>query len=385
MKPPQSLTDAYPPGLQRRHLIGAAAAAVATSLSKPVRAANSPILIGQSVPLSGPLQGAFKGPLAGQQLAIDELNRSGGVAGHPLQLILLDDAYDPKRTVDNVQQLVERDQVIALTGLGSTAGIGAVLPYLAEKRMPLVGSWSGAHVLRLKPHPCFFTSQGSFEDEVDRSLRTLVTLQMGHIGVAVQDNAFGQLIMPMLQAKAQALGATLVGTAPLAVDGSNAAEAVSSLAKAKPKAVMLIAVGPSVAAFVLTAKTALHVPIYTLSVSASSVAPMGPAARGLAMTQITPYPWREVDPMAKAFNRLAVASQVPVDYGSYGGYLGARFLIESLQRAGPPFTSESIISAIEGIQNWSLGGNLLNFSRTRHHGSTWAEITIVGPKGGFRR
>jgi branched-chain amino acid transport system substrate-binding protein len=385
MKQQFQTPDLTAPLLRRRHLLGAAAAAAATGLSLPLRAAEAPILIGQSVPLSGPLMGAFKGPLAGQQLAVDELNRKGGIGGRPVKLIVLDDGYDTARTVENVKLLVERDQVVALTGLGSTAGIGTVLPYLAQKRMPLVGSWSGAHVLRLKPHPCFFTSQGSFEDEVDHSLRTLVTLKMDQIGVAVQDNAFGQLIMPMLQAKAKELGATLLSTAPLAVDGSNAAEAAKTLADAGVNAVMLIAVGPSVAAFVLASKAALKVPIYTLSVAASSVTPMGPAARGLAMTQIVPFPWRKVDPMAREFNRLAEAAKVPVDYSTYGGYLGGRFLIEALERASPRIAPEAIIAAVESIKDWSLGGNRLNFSPTRHHGNSWAEITIVGPDGRFIR
>jgi branched-chain amino acid transport system substrate-binding protein len=377
--------DLTAPFLRRRHLLGAAAAAAATGLSLPLRAAEAPIVIGQSVPLSGPLMGAFKGALAGEQLAIDDQNRRGGIAGRPIKLIILDDAYDPKRTVENVKQLVEQDQVVALTALGSTAGIGAVLPYLAQKRMPLAVSWSGAHVLRLKPHPCFFTTTGSYEDEVDHSLRTLVTLQMGQIAVAVQDNAFGQLVMPMLEAKAKELGATLVSIAKLAVDGSNAADAAKELAAGKPRAVLLIAVGPSVPAFVVAAKSTLKVPIYTLSVAASSVAAMGPAARGLAITQITPYPWRKVDPMARDFNRLAEAAKITVDYGSYGGYLGGRFIIEALQRASPRITSESIISSIESIQDWSLGGNRLNFSPTQHHGNSWAEITIVGPDGRFIR
>lgn len=377
--------DATPAGIQRRHLIAAATAATAVGLSTPLRAAGAPILVGQSVPLSGVLASAFKGPLAGQQLALDELNRTGGINGRPVQLVLQDDAYDPARTVANVKQLIEKNQVVALTGLGSTAGIGAVLPYLAQKRIPLVGAWSGAHVLRLKPHPCFFTSQGSFEDEVAHSLRTLVTLKMSQIGVAVQDNAFGQLIMPMLETKAKELGATLLSTTPLAVDGSNAVQAAKALAEAEVKAVMLIAVGPSVAAFVNASRSALKVPIYTLSVAASSVAPMGPEAHGLAMTQIVPFPWRKVDPMAREFNQLADAKQVAVDYSSYGGYLGARFLIEALERASPAMTPESIIKGIEGIQDWSLGGNRLNFSPTRHHGNTWAEITIVGADGRFLR
>jgi branched-chain amino acid transport system substrate-binding protein len=385
MSPSQPRTYPGTPAIHRRQLISAAAGAVVAGMAFPLRAAEPPLLIGQSVPLSGPLMTAFKGPLAGQQLAIDELNRQGGIGGRPVKIVILDDGYDTARTVENVKQLVETDKVVALTALGSTAGIGAVLPYIAQKRLPMVGSWSGAHVLRLKPHPCFFTSQGSFADEVEHSLRTLVTLKMDQIGVAFQDNAFGQLVMPMLQAKAKELGATLLSTASLAVDGSNAAEAAKTLTDAKVNAVMLIAVGPSVAAFVMAAKANLRVPIYTLSVSTSSVAPMGAAARGLAMTQIVPFPWRKVDPMARDFNRLADAAKVPVDYGTYGGYLGARFLIESLERASPRITPETIITAVESIKDWSLGGNRLNFSPTRHHGNSWAEITIVGPDGKFLR
>ena len=83
--------------------------------------------------------------------------------------------------------------------------------------------------------------------------------------------------------------------------------------------------------------------------------------------------------------QLAEAAKVPVDYSSYGGYLGAQFVLEALRRAGPKITPEGIIQAIQGIRNWSLGGNMLSFGPDRHHGSAWAEITIVDSNGRFRR
>lgn len=374
-----------PHGLDRRQLIGAGFALAALGLPTLARSQAGPIRIGQSAPLSGPVAGAFQGPLAGQQLAIDAVNGQGGIGGRPIEMVLLDDAYDTARTVANVRTLVEREKVVALTGLGSTAGVAAVLPYLAEARMPLVGSWTGAHVLRLRPHPTFFTSQASFKDEVEHSLRTLATIHMNTVGVAYQDNAFGELMMPVVEAAAKELGVTLVARTPLAVDGSNAAEAAKALATAKPKAVLMIAVGPSVVGFVRAARAALNVPVYTLSVAASSVEALGADARGLAMTQIVPSPWRQVDAMARTFNTLAEAARVPVNYSSYGGFLGAQFLIEALRRASPRITPDNIIQAIQGIRNWSLGGNMLSFGPDRHHGSTWAEITIVDGNGRFRR
>jgi branched-chain amino acid transport system substrate-binding protein len=371
--------------IRRRSLLGAGAALAAFGLPTTGHSQTGPIRIGQSAPLSGPVAGAFQGPLAGQKLAFDAVNQKGGIGGRPVELVLLDDGYDTPRMVDNVKLLVERDKVVALTGLGSTAGVAAVLPYLAQTRTPLVGSWTGAHVLRMRPHPSFFTSQASFKDEVEHSLRTLATIHMDTVGLAYQDNAFGELMMPVVDNAAKELGVNLVARAPLAVDGSNAAAAAATLAAAKPKAVLMIAVGPSVAGFVRAARTALNVPVYTLSVAASSVAALGAEARGLAMTQIVPSPWRKVDAMAREFNDLAEAAKVPVDYSSYGGYLGAQFVLEALRRAGPKITPEGIIQAIQGIRNWSLGGNMLSFGPDRHHGSAWAEITIVDSNGRFRR
>ena len=371
--------------MPRRHLLAASGALALASLGRTARAQDKAILIGQSVPLSGPVAGAFQGPLAGQQLAIDAINQKGGIGGRPIRLLVRDDAYDTERTVRNVHELVDKDRIVALTGLGSTAGVGALLPYLAEKRMPLVGAWTGAHVLRLKPHPSFFTSQASFKDEVEHALRTLATIRLTEIGVALQDNPFGQSMQPVIEATAKALGLTVTRIAPLAVDGSNASAAVADLAAAQPKAVYLVAVGPSVAAFVKAAKAQLNVPVYTLSVAASAVTALGADARGLAMTQIVPYPWRQVDPMAREFHQLASAAKLTVSYSMYGGYLGARFLIEALQRAGGTVTPESIIKGIQGIRNWSLGGNVLNFGPDRFHGSSWAEITIVDGDGKFKR
>lgn len=369
----------------RRQLVLGTAAAVGSAWVAPLRAQDGEILIGQSAPQTGPVAVAFQSPLAGARLAFDEINRKGGINGRRIRLVLLDDAYDTQRTVENVRQLVEQEKVVALTGLGSTAGVAAILPYIAEKRMPLVGVYTGAHVLRLRHHPTLFTTQASFKDEVEHQLRTLVTLKMDKIGVAFQDNEFGKLMMPVVEAAAKELGATLVATAPLAVDGSTSAQAADAIVQARPMAVLLIAVGPSVVGFVKAAKAGLNVPIYTLSVAASAVPALGADARGLVMTQIVPYPWRQVHPMARDFNREAAAADVAVNYNSYGGYLAARFLIEVLRRAAPNISSDNIIRTIQGIRNFDLGGTLLNFSPTNHHGTNWVEITIVGPDGRFMR
>ena len=58
----------------------------------------TPVLTGQSLPLSGPMAGVFAAVLAGEKLAIDESNQRLGGRGQPIELALMDDGYDPKRT-----------------------------------------------------------------------------------------------------------------------------------------------------------------------------------------------------------------------------------------------------------------------------------------------
>src|SRR5581483_8756976 len=62
----------------------------------------------------------------------------GGVNGRKIDFEILDDAYDPSKTVPLVQQLVEKDKVFAVVGsLGTAPGL-ATWGYLNSKKVPQV-------------------------------------------------------------------------------------------------------------------------------------------------------------------------------------------------------------------------------------------------------
>ena len=373
--------------LNRRRVIGAALASMGANAAWPISSVKpgDAIVVGQSAPVTGPVADAFKGVLAGEKMAFEQINRKGGVNGRRVDLILLDDAYDPRRTVENVKTLIDRDNVVALTGLGSTAGVGATLPILAEKKVPLVGVYTGAPNLRVKHHPYFFTTQASFKDEVFYSVRNLVTLNSSKIAVVYQNNEFGKLMLPVAEAAIKEQGGTLVATAPLAIDGSDAIAAAQAVAQSKPQAVLMIAVGPSVVGYVRANRNYVGVPIYTISTALGVLPALGDDARGLAITQVTPYPWRQTTGMAREFAQECERAKVPVAYDTYGGYLVARFLLEAIRRSGKNVTSESLVHTIETQKSWDFGGISLAFGPGNHHGTNFVETTIVGPRMTFMR
>lgn len=294
--------------------LGAAGAAAALPARAQKAADNGPIVIGQSTMLSGPLAPTMKGLLRGQQLALDEFNARGGVGGRPVKLVLLDDAYDAKKCVENVHTFMDREKVTALFGFSSTANVAAVLPLVAEKQVPLIGVYTGAPTLRVKHNPYFFTHTASYRDEVVQMVRNLKTVARDQIALVYMNNPFGQLMMPIVEEVVKEQGAALVSRAPLEANGSNADAAAQALAAGQPKAVIFMAFGPSLVSFVRSARKYLGVPVYAVSVANNKPAldALGDDARGLAVTTLIPNPARPSTGMSRDFARASARAATPV-------------------------------------------------------------------------
>ncbi|HEX3139204.1 MAG TPA: ABC transporter substrate-binding protein [Rhizobacter sp.] len=350
-------------------------------------ASGNEIRIGQSAHLTGPLGPTFLPVIKGQEWAIEETNRKGGIQGRPVKLITLDDAYDAKKCVENVNTLIDKEKVVALFGLASSPNIIATLPILAEKKVPLIGVYSGLPALRTKQHPYFFTTMASYRDEIAQMVRNLVTLQKSNIGLVYQNAPFGQMMKPVVEEVVKELGANLVISAPLEANGSDAVACAQSLAAAKPQAIMFMAFGPSMVGFVKAARAYVGVPIYAISIANSPAVlkALGDDARGLAFTQLVPYPFRQTTALTRDLGAAAQRADVEVAYDYMFGYLNMRILLEALRRTGKQITSANLVKAMEGMNKLDMGGYPLSYSPTKHHGSNFVEITIVGPGGRWLR
>jgi branched-chain amino acid transport system substrate-binding protein len=113
------------------------------------RAENTPgvtpteIIIGNTDAYSGPassfgvlgkLESAFFGMV----------NEQGGVAGHKITFISLDDGYSPPRTVEQVRRLVEEEQVALLFGTLGTPTNSAIQRYVNQRKVPHLFISTGA-------------------------------------------------------------------------------------------------------------------------------------------------------------------------------------------------------------------------------------------------
>src|SRR5580658_4245708 len=187
--------------ITRRFLLQSAAAAAAYSAQGfgAARAENAPgvtdteIKIGQTMPYSGPV--SAYGVIGRTEAAYFKMiNEQGGVNGRKINLISLDDAYSPPKTVEQVRRLVEEEKVAFLFNTLGTPSNLAIRQYLNDNKVPQLFVATGAATFSdPKQFPWTMGWQPNYRTEAKIfGQHILKTKPDAKIGVLYQNDGFGK-------------------------------------------------------------------------------------------------------------------------------------------------------------------------------------------------
>lgn len=349
---------------------------------------DSTITIGMTSPFSGP-NGAY-----GQDMRqtieayFGQINKSGGINGRKLELVALDDGYETDKTVANTATLIKEKNAFALLAFyGSSPTTEAMNKVFGPAKVPLVGTISGASTLRepIEANPnsrYMFNVRASYADETEAIVNQMVALGLKNIAVFYQNDGYGKSGLDGVTAalKKYNLSPSAVGTVER--NSLEVGPAVESIAKANPQAVVMITLYKPTAAFVRAMKKMGQYPmLMTVSpVGAQLLAQeLGVDARGIGVSQVVPYPWNNVVPVVREYQKLRDKK----DYTYYGleGYIMARTMVEGLKRAGKDLSREKLVGALENLNNTDIGGYKINYSNNSRLGSRFVELTVIGSGG----
>jgi branched-chain amino acid transport system substrate-binding protein len=374
--------------MKRRIFLAAGAAAVAGG---PARADNgvtdTEILLGQTGILSGPLGTTIKSMLGGAQLAFNDTNSRGGVAGRAVKLVSMDDELKPDKAVANYRSLLNDQRVLAFFGCVGSGTTAASAGVLAQSGAPMVGGYAVADSAREKVKGSAYFVRASTGREAEALVQHLTTLGVTRIAVAHLDNPGGAEARALVESALSAKQLKLQAAVAVKGDGSNAAEAGKQLAGNEAQAVIMYLSGV-LPGEVMKATWALGARpmFYGMSIVAGELAAktLGEHARGLAIAQVVPYPWAEVDPVVREYRRLADAAGVPLSYYSYEGYLSGIVMLESLRRCGRELTRARLHAALRGLK-MRLAGMDVDFTTGHATGSNFVDLVQVSVGGRFVR
>ena len=344
------------------------------------------ILIGQSAALSGPAEQLGKEMKSGAEAYFDVVNKSGGVNGRKIKLVSVDDGYEPDRAAANTKKLIEADKVLALFGYVGTPTSNAALPIFTAAKIPFVGAFTGAQSLREPFNRYIFNVRASYFDETEQIVAHLVQQGITKIAVFYQNDAYGKAGLAGVERAMKKRMLEIAETATVERNTTDVSAAVTKLAKSGTSAVIMISAYKSCAAFIRAMKLAgAFQQFWNVSFVGSKALSneLGDEGRGVQISQVVPFPWSDVNPIVREYQKH-IGAPDKYSFTSLEGYIAAKVMVEGLRRAGKNPTRESLVDALAGLGKIDLGGFSVTYTPTNHNGSNYVDLTIISRAGTFK-
>lgn len=383
--------------MHRRRFLAASAAATAglgplLSLPSTVLAAENgvsdgEIVLGHTGILSGPLGVPIKVVMAGAGLAFDAVNAQGGLAGRKLRLVSLDDELKPEKAVANYEKLLAEHRAFAFFGCVGSGTTAAAAKVLGQSGAPMVGGYAVSDSAREKVAGAGYFVRATFAREAQALVQHLSTIGVSRIAVAYLDNPGGAEVARLVEAALDTLKLKPVAAVPVKGDGTANESSGKALADSQAQAVLMY-LGGGIGGEVMKSAWAAggRQMFYGMSIVPGDVTAklVGDKTSGLAISQIVPYPWSEVDATAREYRQLAERAKVDIGYLSYEGYVNALVMIEALRRTGRDLTRAKLHATLKAMK-LRIGNMEIDFTGASNTGSRFIEMVRVTKEGRFLR
>jgi branched-chain amino acid transport system substrate-binding protein len=352
-------------------------------------AAQGPIVIGQTIALSGSLAEHGKAVHQGAAAYLKKVNAAGGVAGREVVLKTLDDGGDAQRAAQNTKKLIEEEGALAIFGGIEGGPCVASMKVAAEMGVPLIACMAGSPELREPFQRFAFPVRAPHFDEFAKLIDTAVTYGHRRIAFMHSDSDTGRKHLANVQKLLGARGLQLALAIPLA-GKPDAAQVARQLKDAGIQAMFNHGAYATYAEVIREArKLGLQTQFLAINSGAQQmVRSLGADAAGLIFTQVVPYPWATVPSVVKEFRDSVKEIEGGISFSAMEGFMSAKVLAEALARASrgrKALSAESLVATLEAMKSYDLGGIEVRYSAREHRGADFVDTVVVAKDGRFVR
>ena len=331
------------------------AAAGFATIAAAGSASAQDIKIGQTMPYSGP---ASAYSIIGKTEAayFEMINDQGGVNGHKIKLISVDDGYVPVKTVEQIRNLAESQNVLFFFNTLGTPQNFAIQKYLNQKKIPQLFVATGAdHWGDYKDFPWTMGYQPSYQVEARIYAKYILQNKPNaKIALLYQNDAFGKDYLIGLKDGLGAKSGMLVATQTYETSDPTVNSQIVSL-KASGADTLVVAAIPKFAAQAIheVAQLGWKPAFFLTNVSISVSSVMKPAGLENGIGIITgAYGKDPTDPTWKndadmkeylAWVKKWDPAADPIDVNAVYGYGLAQVMVQVLKQAGKDLSRENIM------------------------------------------
>ena len=344
------------------------------------------IVCGQSAAVSGPAAELGENMNLGVRAAFEEANLEGGIHGRALRLILRDDRYEAEAAVESTRALIDHG-VFGLIGAVGTPTSRVAAPIASAARVPYIGAFTGAELLRGDDQRYVVNLRASYYQETEEMVERLTTdLGFSRIAILYQDDSYGQAGLTGVVQALDRRNMALAGEGTYVRNTVAVKRALLTLRSNNPEAVIIIGAYGAAAQFILWArKIGMRAVFVNISFVGSNALlnALGRGGDGVVVTQVVPFP-RDTDIPAVARYQNAIRrieGSAQPGFVSLEGYLAGRLVVEALRASadpgGAPPTREAFLQTLEAAGPIDLDGFTVEYGPADNQGSDEVFLTII--------
>ncbi len=349
-----------------------------------------PIKIGVSGPFTGGSSSMGVSMRDGVRLAIEEINKAGGVMGRPLQAVERDDEAKNERGVQIAQELINKEKVVADVGYINTGVALASQRFFQEAKIPVFNNVATGTLVthQFDKEPDNYIFRNSANDSIQAPMIVEEAVRRGFTKVAILADStnYGQLGRADLIKALATKSITPVADEKFNIKDVDMTAQLLKAREAGAQAVLTYGIGPELAQIANgMTKLGWKVPLigsWTLSM-ANFIDNAGPGGEGARMPQTfiqeptTPRREAFIKSYLKTFNPKNGRMDSPVSaaQGYDSVYLLAAAITQAGSTEGPKIKAalEDLKAPVEGV----VTTYTKPFTKTDHEAIT-ANIPVFG-------
>jgi branched-chain amino acid transport system substrate-binding protein len=358
---------------------------------------KQPIKIGAMFALSGPAAHIGTPTKLVAEMAVDQINKAGGINGRPLELIIGDTESDPAKAATIAKKFIFSDKVAAIIGPTTTGSGMQVKKIVEEAGVPTFMCVGGDPVImggKFGPFTYVFKSPQRSSVAVKRLFTYLKEKKITKLGLLYASDSFGKDGASWLEKLAPEYGITLVAKESFGPKDTDMTAQLTKIKNAKPQGIICWTIGPAGAIVAKNkAQLGLKLPLfqchglpdpkYIELAGKASEGDRMPSTKLMAAAQLP-----DNDPQKKVIQNFIhlytdvyhFDKQFPINTHSGYAWDAITIVANAMRKAGTD--PKALRAAIENTKGYVGVSGIYNLTPEDHNGLGPDSMIIIAVKNG---
>ncbi|WP_228126448.1 ABC transporter substrate-binding protein [Candidatus Marinarcus aquaticus] len=331
------------------------------------------ILLGSSLPKSGIMYKWGESVEAGANAYFKYANEHQLLKDKQIELLTLDDKYEPTLTSENISQLLKKKNLFALFGFVGTPTVKNILPMIENNPIPFIAPFTGGEFLRKEYYENIINIRSSYKEEIEQLIDYLHRKKgLNKFAVFYQNDDYGEEGYVSLIHALKQYNLELIAEGTYKRNTLSIGHAFHEIQQTKPEAVIMVGAYKANAMFIKKAeqhpnfKNTLFCNL-SFSDANAMVKELNYKTNNLIFSEVVPSYTNTNIPIIKEYiQRMHEYNpDIPLGFISLESFIAAKTVVMTLKNINGYITRKKFLQTIQKLPKNYLDGIHAEFKNSQ--------------------